>query len=218
VRLGTGEFTDSLALDHITKFSRSIVRFFRDRPRDIFEFKTKSDNIENLLSVNPSRNVVVAWSLSPQRFVDAYEFYTPSIARRLSAARKCADAGYRVAFHFDPIICSDGWREEYRNLVARLFDRIPGRSICWISLGTLRFSRPLKKIIENRFPKSDILNGELLPGFDKKMRYSRDVRLAVYKDMIRWIRRRNKRVTIYLCMEQRALWNACGLSLNRGWL
>ncbi|MFH1092757.1 MAG: hypothetical protein V1739_01220, partial [Candidatus Omnitrophota bacterium] len=43
IRIGTGEFCDSLALDHITGYSKQLVDFFRDKPV-FFELKTKSAN------------------------------------------------------------------------------------------------------------------------------------------------------------------------------
>ncbi|MFC1590684.1 radical SAM protein [Candidatus Omnitrophota bacterium] len=202
IRLGTGEFTDSLALDHITEFSPQIVKFFKKFPGSTFEFKTKSANVDNLISAGPSRNVVVAWSLNPQKIIDRNEFYTASLKERLAAASRCVEAGFRVAFHFDPIIYYKGWQEDCRQVVDLLFDSVGKGHIAWISLGTLRFSRGLKKVIENRFPSNTILDGELLPGFDGKMRYSREARYTVYGDMIRWIRARSKRVFVYLCMEK----------------
>lgn len=200
-RLGTGEFTDSLALDHITEFSPLLVEFFKKYPRCAFELKTKSANIEKLISSAPAKNVVIAWSLNPQRIIDTDEFYTAPLSKRFKAARQCIDAGFTVGFHFDPIIYYKGWGKDYENVVNMLFDKIDDKYISWVSLGTLRFSRPLKKIIENRFPQTRILDGELFPGFDGKMRYRDKVRADIYRKMNTWIKKRSKRVFIYLCME-----------------
>ncbi|MFH1996701.1 MAG: spore photoproduct lyase family protein [Candidatus Omnitrophota bacterium] len=201
IRLGTGEFTDSLALDHITEFSGQLIEFFKKHPKSTFEFKTKSDNIEKLLAARPGKNIVAAWSLNPQTVIDKNEFYTASLIERLTAAEKCVAAGSSVAFHFDPIIMYEGWEKGYRDVVDLLFDTVSDKDIAWISLGTLRFSRRLKKVIENRFPDNTLLDGELLPGFDGKMRYERCMRGALYRKMLQWIRRRNSKVSTYLCME-----------------
>ena len=48
-RIGTGEFTDSLALDHITQYSKILAPYFAGK-NVRFELKTKSNNIENLKS------------------------------------------------------------------------------------------------------------------------------------------------------------------------
>ena len=65
IRIGTGEFTDSLNLDMITGFSKIIVPYFKKFPDNILELKTKSVEIENLLKIDHSGNVVVSWSLNP---------------------------------------------------------------------------------------------------------------------------------------------------------
>ena len=40
IRIGSGEFTDSLVFDHITQYSPQIVEFFKSYPEATFEFKT----------------------------------------------------------------------------------------------------------------------------------------------------------------------------------
>jgi len=217
-RLGTGEFTDSLALDHITEYSPILTDFFKEYPHTLFELKTKSDNIRHLTGVAPGRNTVVAWSLNPQKIIDGDEYYSASLERRLRAASDCIKAGFAVAFHYDPIFYYKGWDRDYAELNGMLFDNIAEKHIRWISLGTFRFSRSLKKTIEKRFPKSVILDGELLPGYDGKLRYSDRTRNTIYRYMIEEIRKRSKKVYIYLCMEPKMMWKACALSLKRGWL
>ena len=44
-RIGTGELADSLALDHLTHYSRRLVTLFASLPNGILELKTKSDQI-----------------------------------------------------------------------------------------------------------------------------------------------------------------------------
>ncbi|MCX5716064.1 MAG: hypothetical protein NTV07_04280 [Candidatus Omnitrophica bacterium] len=201
MRIGTGEFTDSLALDHITQYSLPLVELFSRHLDTTFEFKTKSANIANLLGQKHHGNIVVSWSLNPQAVVEKNEFYTASLNQRLKAALECVRAGYRVGFHFDPMIYHKEWGKGYQGLVNKLFDVIPAKKIAWISLGTLRFNPALKPVIEDRFPVNKILNEELLMGFDNKLRYSPHVRLFIYENMLYWIKRRAKNLYTYLCME-----------------
>ncbi len=207
-RIGSGEFTDSLIFDHITGYSRELAEFFGGKKGIYFEFKTKSDNVENLLSVAGRPNIVAAWSVNPTAVIRENELYTASLERRLAAAAECARAGYSVAFHFDPIVHFDGWQREYERVVDRIFDTVRDTSIVWISLGSLRFNPALKKIIENRFPANSLLDEELFPGFDEKMRYPTPLRVIMYQHMLRSIRRRSSRVLVYLCMEDADVWRA----------
>ena len=208
-RVGTGEFTDSLAMDHITQYSPAIIDAVRDLPGITFEFKTKSANIGNLLGRRHGRNIVISWSLNPLKIIEENEFYAAPLEKRLAAALECTGAGYRVGFHFDPILHYAGWDTDYADLVNRLFDTIKQRSsIAWISLGTLRFNRAIKPVIENRFPDTRILDGELLIGFDRKLRYPHTMRLSLYERMLSLIRKRSRAVPVYLCMEDKAICNA----------
>lgn len=201
MRLGTGEFSDSLALDHITQYSAGLIEYFNRNTDLTLEFKTKSANIGNILKAKHAGNVVISWSLNPQNIIKENEFYTAGLAQRLDAASSCIRAGYRVGFHFDPIIYSRGWERGYEGLINRLFDKIPQDRMAWISLGTLRFRPQLKTVIENRFPQNRILDEELLIDFDNKMRYPQQVRNEIYKKMTGWIKKRAKKAAIYLCME-----------------
>ncbi|MBI4669815.1 MAG: hypothetical protein HY747_11680 [Elusimicrobia bacterium] len=205
-RIGSGEFCDSLALDHITEYSPAIIEFFRRRPKVIFEFKTKSVNIQNILNTPAAPNVVVSWSLNSPPAIASSEYLTPSLDERLAAAKACAEAGYKVAFHFDPVLYYPGWQEDYRQTIEKLFDTIAAEAITWVSFGTLRFHPPLKKIIENRFPENKMLDAELILGFDGKMRYPDGVRRVIYQKMFAWIKERSPIMRLYLCMEEPAFW------------
>ena len=64
-RVGTGELADSLAFDSLTGISRDLIDFFATRENLTLELKTKTDEIENLLDVDPRGRVLVSWTLSP---------------------------------------------------------------------------------------------------------------------------------------------------------
>ncbi|MDP1853898.1 MAG: hypothetical protein Q8L26_06845 [Candidatus Omnitrophota bacterium] len=213
MRLGTGEFSDSLMLDGITGYSSSLIDFFKRYPEVTFEFKTKSDNIGNILKARHSGNIVVAWSLNPQKIIDENEFFTASLNERLSAAQKCVQAGHKVSFHFDPLFYFDGWQPEYQKVICALFEKIKPRDISWISLGTFRFKPELKTIIEERFRQNTILDGELLIGYDGKLRYPYMFRRKMYEFLIREMAKQAKNLPIYLCMEEHSLWKDLKLIL-----
>ncbi|MFH0790178.1 MAG: hypothetical protein V2A64_00940 [Candidatus Omnitrophota bacterium] len=213
MRIGTGEFLDSLALDNITGFSLNIVEFFKKQKGVTFEFKTKSSLVENLLKADHAGTIVVSWSLNPQKIIDENEFFTSSLNDRLTAAKQCINAGYRVGFHFDPVIYSYNWQKEYSILIEALFSKINPLHIAWISIGTLRFIPGLKPVIEKRFPANKILDEELLPGFDHKLRYPYAIRHSIYEAMIKMLLGRYKKLKLYLCMEEARMWKELRLRL-----
>lgn len=201
IRLGSGEFTDSLLFDDITNYSADIINFFKDRP-ELFEFKTKSVNIGNLLKMPAQKNIVVGWSVNPQNIISDVEPLTPPLKERLKAAAQIAKHGYKVAFHFDPVIIHKNWHENYRNLVAEIAKTVPAESIVWISIGTLRFNRELKKFIECRFPQNIILDEDFYLSFDGKMRYAETERQAVYNYLKPMLENTFPQTVVYLCMEK----------------
>jgi len=201
-RLGSGEFADSLALDHLTEFSPQLVEFFRKHPQCVFEFKTKSTNIDLLLSVRPAENIVVGWSLNPPRIIQAVEHGTAPLHERIAAARTCLNFGYRLAFHFDPIVFYPGWEEDYLEVVRNVFAQINPDRIAWISLGTLRMTPKLRQSIEARFPGTQLLESEFTTGFDGKLRYSFKLRQKIYHRLSGFIREFAPGVNLYLCMEE----------------
>ena len=203
MRIGSGEFTDSLALDRWTGYSFELIDFFKQHPQVTFEFKTKSVEIDNLLKTKHAGNIVVSWSLNPQTVIDENEFFSSSLEERLVAAKRCVDAGYQVGFHFDPVIYFSGWQSEYAQLIEALFARIEPKDVAWISLGTLRFRPELKKIIETRFPENKILDEELLLGYDNKLRYPDKMRYSAYRHIISAIRGYSNDIELYLCMEDK---------------
>ncbi|HVO91753.1 MAG TPA: hypothetical protein VMT22_02880 [Terriglobales bacterium] len=205
-RIGTGEITDSLALEPYTGMVREIIPYFAEQPNVLLELKTKSDCVDSLLDLDPKERVVAAWSMNPQTVIDADECGTASLGQRLSAAYRCQEAGYRLGFHFDPIIEYQGWEADYREMIDQTFATIDWRRLAWVSLGVLRDTPALKRTMRSRFPKTQLLTGEQVLCPDGKLRYFQPLRVAMYRKMAYWIRRAAPTVKIYLCMETREVW------------
>jgi spore photoproduct lyase len=204
-RVGTGELTDSLALDPVTEVSRDLLRFFGPRRNALLELKTKTDNTAVLLG-QPERRAVISWSVNPQSAIAEEEHLSADIGSRLSAARRCMEAGFLIGFHFDPILHFDGWKEAYDGLVDRMFAEIDARRVAWISLGSLRFPPALKDVIDGRFPKSRITAAEMIRGLDGKMRYPKPLRIEMYRRIFTRIREKSADVFVYFCMESPDVW------------
>jgi spore photoproduct lyase len=205
-RVGTGEITDSLALDPYIGFCAEVVPFFAEQPNVLLELKTKSDCVDGLLDLDPKGRIVVSWSMNPQRVIDGDEHLTASLEERIMAARRCQEAGYKLGFHFDPIIEYPGWEADYRDMIERLFASVDFRSVAWASLGVLRNTSGLKRVMRRRFPATTLLSGEQVLCPDGKMRYFYPLRVAMYRKMLGWIRQAAPTVFVYLCMESREVW------------
>ncbi|MET0501708.1 MAG: spore photoproduct lyase family protein [Candidatus Binatia bacterium] len=205
-RIGTGEITDSLALDPYIGFAREVLPFFAEQPNVLLELKTKSDCIEGLLGVDPKERVVVSWSMNPQWIIDMEEHGTATLRERLVAARRCQDAGYRLGFHFDPMVEYPNWKNDYEEMLGEIFGTVDWRRISWLSMGVLRDTPSLKRTIRDRFPRTQLLTGEQVLCPDGKLRYFQPLRVDMYRKMLGWIRRIAPTVKVYLCMESKEVW------------
>jgi spore photoproduct lyase len=206
-RIGTGEFTDSLALDSLTGLSRILVEFMRDKNSAVLELKTKTAVVENLADLDHGGRTIVAWSLNSPAIVAKEEIRTAPLEQRLAAAARCASWGYKLAFHFDPIIYHKGWQQGYAETISRLFAAVPKENIAWISMGCLRYLPLLKTIAGQRFPNSRFFHEEFIEGLDGKARYFRTLRVEMYRHLYQQLLRRAAPETcIYLCMENNEIW------------
>ena len=207
-RIGTGELADSLALDHITGYSRRMVPFFASLSNGILELKTKSDQIANLKDLDHHGRTIISWSMNSRRICSTEERKAAGIEARLAAALQCQQWGYKIGFHFDPLIYYENWESEYREVVREIFRSINQENVAWISLGTLRFTPHLRDLVQKRFPKSRIPYGEFIPGHHGKLRYFRPIREEMYRKMNTWIHEEAPQVFVYLCMESRIVWES----------
>lgn len=205
-RIGTGELSDSLALDPLLGFSGDLVPFFAARKNALLELKTKSDCIEELLTHDPKDRVVVSWSLTPPAIADTEEHGTASFAERLDAAQRVQAAGYKVGFHFDPLIEYPHWEEGYRDAIAQVFSVVDPRRVAWVSLGSLRMTPTLRATTRRRFPQTRLLSGEQILCGDGKWRTFQALRVKMYRTITAWLKEAAPQTPQYMCMETAPVW------------
>ncbi len=200
-RVGTGELADSLAFDTLTGLSLELVDFFARQRSLMLELKTKTDEIDNLLRFDPKGRVLVSWTLSPESVFALSEHRAAPPSARIAAAARVLEAGYRVAFHFDPIIAYPGAERDYVALLDRLFDLVRPERISFISMGGLRMTPALKGIARRRFPRDPMLTGEEVLSPDGRYRIFAPLRLRLFRALRERINEAARKLPVYLCME-----------------
>ncbi len=203
LRVGTGELGDSLALEPFLPLSQRLVPFFARFPNAILELKTKSCQVQGLLDLPHNKRTVVSFSLNPPLVADKAEPGVPKPRQRIEAAFLCAENGYPLGIHLDPLVMLEGWQEAYRGLLEELFRCLDPRQVLWVSMGALRYPRSMHQAMV----EAGLGLGEMVPGLDGKMRYLRPLRAEMFRTVAGWIRELGGREPlVYLCMESPEVW------------
>ncbi len=205
-RIGTGELGDSLAIEPYIPTAKEFVDFFSSFNNAIFEFKTKSLNMDTLKGLDHRGRIVVSTSLTPRDIWVKEEIRVPDPFSRIEKLKEMEDYGYYIGLHFDPIIWFKNWKRGYEDLLEAV-EVLDPKKIIWISLGGFRFPKEVKEIIEKRHPQTGIFLGEILPcGEDGKYRYFKKIRIEMYKFIVERLKRWSEDLFIYFCMERKDVW------------
>ncbi len=209
LRLGTGEFTDSLALEPLTGCASGLVRFLGDFPNACLELKSKVADLSWLPEARRPDRVLPAWSMNAPRIVAEQEGLAAPLEERLRAARHCASLGFRVCLHFDPVIRYPGWddvRDGYPAAVEMIRDHLRPEQVAYISLGSFRFMPQLKGVIEANHSLATYIYEEYGPGLDNKQRLLRPLRVEQFRLIADALTRAGFGEALYFCMESDAVW------------
>ncbi|BBB32661.1 spore photoproduct lyase [Thermotomaculum hydrothermale] len=205
IRIGTGELSDSLALEPITGFANKLIDFFESYPNAMLELKTKSNNVYSLPDLKERKaKVVIGWTIAPQKIIDNEEKLVASLKERLDSSRHSAHKGYLVSFHLDPIIFYPDAQSLYIEMLEDVFKI--HKKLAWLSMAGFRYEPDLKWYVENRFEKSRLLDGEFVKCSDGKYRYLFPERIKFYRRLIDFVSKKSPDTPIYFCMEDKNVW------------
>jgi spore photoproduct lyase len=204
--IGTGQASDSLMWGNRFGILDDLVAFAKKHPNVMLEFKTKSDNISYFLEHEDlPRNLLFTWSLNPQTVIDHEEHLTASLDARIAAAKKLADRGCLVGFHFHPIVYYKEYQKEYGEVFQKLLANFDPARVVMVSFGTLTFIKPVIHKIRQRDFKSKILQMPLIPAAGK-LSYPLSLKKEMFKFAYESLKPWHKKVFFYLCMEDHSLW------------
>jgi spore photoproduct lyase len=206
--IGTGQASDSLMFGNREGVLEALLEFARKNPNVILEFKTKSDNISYLLENDIPKNILCTWSLNTPTIIKNEEHLTASLEKRIAAARKLADKGVKVGFHFHPIVEYENYLQEYQVIYNDLIKQFKPSEVALVSFGTLTFIKPVIKQLREREFRSKITQ---IPHEDAsgKTSYPEKTKIEMFKHAYKsfkpWQNKEDK-VFFYLCMEPHELW------------
>jgi len=170
-----GEFSDGLALNHLTQEHQLISQFCQENPRASVEYRSKATRLNHILQdLKPLQNLVFTFSLSSQEAAKTFDHHTPPIKHRLLAMAQLAEKGHPLGIHLDPIVWRVDLISEYREFftdLAEIIMRAYSGQLSYVSLGVVRFPQAMNHSIEKHYPNSQLWNGPLKSAPDGKKRY-----------------------------------------------
>jgi len=149
----SGYDCDSLAYEPVTNFADYFVPEFSTIDNAVLELRTKSTQIRSLLKRPAQDNVVIAYSLSPERVAQELEVGAPNLAKRIEALGKLQQHGWRIGLRFDPIIWHKDYLDDYQKMVKSVFAQLDAELIDSVTLGGFRLPKGFYKTMHKLHPE-----------------------------------------------------------------
>ncbi len=147
---------DSFALESLTGFVRAHLPFFAQHPRAQLELRTKSLKAKDLAACTPLPNVIVAFTLTPERISREWESGVPPLAKRLDVMQALAEQGWPIGLRMDPIIPIESYQQHYGELLDQVFQRLEPAQIHSATLGSMRFPKAMHKTMVKLHPEEPL--------------------------------------------------------------
>ena len=211
--LNFSEYTDFLAIDPVTDFSSELITLLKKHPDIQISARTKSSNVDNLLTYNATDNVKLAINFNTQYAIDNFEIGTASLVDRIEAAKKIQNKnGFLLKVVIEPIMVYPNYESEYLQLVDRLKNELDLTKVIDITFGGVRYKAKLINTIEEVYPQNKLnLNGNALVSFSgDRIRYNEQIREDLYKKMKDSFEKING-LTLRLAAETPEMWDKVGL-------
>lgn len=143
--------TDLLAFENMTGFTARWAEFAADHPETTIEIRTKSGAFDALSRITPRKNIILAWTLSPEPVITNYEHGTADLHTRLQCMRAAFGLGWRVRLCVDPVLYIQDWETHYAALMATAARYFEPGELEGVSVGAFRVSRDyFKKMMKLR--------------------------------------------------------------------
>jgi len=189
--------TDTLAVEKLTLQTQAWIAFSKHHPNLHLEIRTKSANFRAMQALTPSKQIVLAWTLSPQEIIDKYEHHTPALLARLRAIKSAIEKGWQVRICIDPMIYDEHFEELYPPLLDTIFYHVKPESLFSLTLGSFRMSHQhLKKIKKMRHSDLAFYPYEVTEGI---VAYPKDLEQKMLQIML-------EKATHYINQERIRTW------------
>ena len=97
--------------------------------------------LKKISHLKSSKNIILAWSLSPDSISREHENLTPTFEKRLKNIYEAIHLDWPVRLCLDPILYVENWEKYYIEMIREIFDKIPADKILDISVGVFRMNK-----------------------------------------------------------------------------
>ena len=201
-------FLERLAFGNRNGVLDALCEFATDHPNVLLELKTKSDNVTYFVDHDIPRNIVCSWSLNTPVVIGNEEHFTANLHGRLQAARRVADAGVNVAFHFHPMVYYDGWEGDYAEVASMVLDAFEPREVLFVSFGSVTLIKPVLKKIRELGNPTKMTQIDFVTDPNGKLTYPDAIKIEMFQVLHGAFEAWHGKVFMYLCMEKREIWEA----------
>ena len=87
-------------------------------------FPTKFSYVDDLLTLNHKKKIIIRMSVNPEIIINQVEFGTSRLKNRIEAINQLVDADYEVGILIAPVIFLENWREMYHELIVYLTEAL----------------------------------------------------------------------------------------------
>ncbi len=164
--------SDLLAMESLFPLNRFWIEASRTRPDALFELRSKSANFRALKDLEPSDNVILAWTVSPESVIRDFEAKTANLQGRVNAMKSAQERGWSIRICIDPILQIPEWEAEYRSLLEVLKQELDPDFIRDIALGFFRLGPQYLSKMRKILPHSPLVHHPNLTRHDIKPWYS----------------------------------------------
>ncbi|MDP4180091.1 MAG: DNA photolyase [Bacillota bacterium] len=152
--------TDLIAFNKVLPYLDHFYEFFEKKPDLEVEIRTKSANVDFYKNHKPLDNVIMAFTISPDKIIKNYERLTPPLNSRIKAIKTAIEYGFKVRICFDPIFIGDDLNDLYEPFFNHVFSEINSSYLFDVGYGFFRMSREFFRKIEKQYFSTQIFSDE----------------------------------------------------------
>lgn len=150
--------TDILAFEPILHYARKWINFASKHDNLKIELRTKSSNFKFIQDMTVNKNIILAWTLSPDEIINKFEKRTPSLKDRIKSINLAISSGWNVRLCFDPILYTKDWEIIYKQFIDYVFSNVDSKFVYDVSIGVFRVSKEYLKKMRKENKNSVIIN------------------------------------------------------------